>query len=373
MNMLDFRDGAKFKQLFKKAEPKLMQIRERLGRRLRFMEVCGTHSIAFSKTGVRDRLSPYVELISGPGCPVCVTDQSDIDQMIAFASESDVIVATFGDMIKVPGSRYSLEQKKSEGAQIHTVTSASQAVELARQHPHRKVVFLGVGFETTAPGIALSLKTAKQEKLHNYFVYSAHKLTPPALDTLLADDKHQLDGFVLPGHVSVIIGRKGWVHLEKKNVPAVIGGFDAIDLLMSVVKLAKQTELSTGSVLNLYPRVVKEEGNRIAQRILNECFEVSPALWRGFGQLENSGLTLHSAYADFDAAIHVECEKPVTKVIKGCRCGEVVKGKETPFDCKLFAKACTPAKPLGPCMVSSEGTCSTYYQYERNKEAVRLG
>ncbi|MEX2103870.1 MAG: hydrogenase formation protein HypD, partial [Bacilli bacterium] len=177
MNLMVYRDLAVFKQLFQQIEPDLIRIRERVGRKLRFMEVCGTHSVAFSKSGVRDLLSPYVNLISGPGCPVCVTDQSDIDQMIAYAGLNDVIVATFGDMMKVPGSRSNLEQEKSNGGDVRIVKSASQAVDLARQHPSRKIVFLGVGFETTAPGIALSLKKAKEEKLRNYYVYSAHKLT----------------------------------------------------------------------------------------------------------------------------------------------------------------------------------------------------
>lgn len=371
MNLMAYRDGAKFKQLFREIEPYLIRIREKIGRKLRFMEVCGTHSVALSKSGVRDLLSPYVDLISGPGCPVCVTDQSDIDQMIAYAGMDDVIVTTFGDMMKVPGSQSSLEREKTNGADVRIVTSASQAVDIARLHPSQKIVFLGVGFETTAPGIALSIKKAK-EQVRNYFVYSAHKLTPPALDILLMDDEHRLDGFLLPGHVSVIIGRRGWAHLEQLNVPAVIGGFDAIDLLMSIGILAKEMERPRRSVLNLYPRVVQEEGNVTAQGILAECFIVSSMTWRGFGQLEQSGLTIHPDYADLDATRNVRTKKPVTTVIKGCRCGEIVKGKESPFDCRLFAKACTPANPLGPCMVSSEGTCSTYYQYERKKEAVRL-
>lgn len=372
MNLMAYRDSVAFKQLFQQIEPHLVRTRERIGRKLRFMEVCGTHSVAFSKSGVRDLLSPYLDLVSGPGCPVCVTDQSDIDQMIAYAGLNDVIVSTFGDMMKVPGSRSNLEREKSNGSDVRIVKSASQAVDMARQHPSRKVVFLGVGFETTAPGIALSLKTAKKERLRNYFVYSAHKLTPPALGTLLMDNTHRLDGFVLPGHVSVIIGRRGWAHLEQLNVPAVIGGFDAIDLLIAIGVLVKEMERTRHSVLNFYPRVVQEEGNVTAQRILADCFMISSPMWRGFGRLEQSGLRIHQDYEDYDAACHVKTEKPVTTIIKGCRCGEIVKGKESPFDCKLFAKACTPANPLGPCMVSSEGTCSTYFQYERDKETVRL-
>jgi hydrogenase expression/formation protein HypD len=365
MNLQAFRDRTTFQQLYREIEPLLLRVREKVGRRIRLMEVCGTHSVAFSKSGVRDLLSPFVELISGPGCPVCVTDQRDIDHMVAFAGNREVIVATFGDMMKVPGSHSTLEREKSGGADVRIVTSVSQAVELAKQNPSRKVVFLGVGFETTAPGVALSLKQARQERVSNYFVYSAHKLTPPALKTLLKDTTHQLDGFVLPGHVSVIIGRKGWTFLEECHVPAVIGGFEPIDLLMSVAVILKEMETTQCRVLNLYPRVVKEDGNPKAQQILSECFQVSTMTWRGFGPIEQSGLTLNKGYSDYEAIKHVEViHTPWTKVIKGCRCGEIVKGKESPLDCKLFGKACTPSQPLGPCMVSSEGTCSTYYHYE---------
>ncbi|CAH8713063.1 hydrogenase formation protein HypD [Paenibacillus thiaminolyticus] len=372
MNLMAYRDRAAFQRLLQLIEPQLARARERTGRKIRFMEVCGTHSVAFSRSGVRDLLSPYVELVSGPGCPVCVTDQSDINQMIAYAGLKDVIVVTFGDMMKVPGSRSNLEREKSNGADVRVVKSASHAVDIARRHPSSKIVFLGVGFETTAPGIALSLKKAKEDRLQNFFVYSAHKLTPPALDVLLADHAHRLDGFVLPGHVSVIIGRKGWVHLEQQNVPAVIGGFDAMDLLLAIGALTREMSRTRRHVRNLYPRVVQEEGNLTAQRILTECFETASPVWRGFGPMEHSGLRIHPDYADLDAACRIQTDKPVTAVIKGCRCGEVVKGKETPLHCKLFAKACTPASPLGPCMVSSEGACSTYFQYERNKETVQI-
>ncbi|MDF2658752.1 MAG: hydrogenase formation HypD protein [Paenibacillus sp.] len=372
MKLDAYRDQARFQRLFNEVEPHLLRIREKAGRKFRIMEVCGTHSVAFSKTGVRDLLSPYVDLISGPGCPVCVTDQSDIDKMIAFAGARDVIVATYGDMMKVPGSRSTLEQKKSSGADVRVVTSASEAMELAKRHRAHKVVFLGVGFETTAPGVALSLQRAKAEQVSNYCVYSAHKLTPPALMTLLEDEEHRLDGFILPGHVSVIIGATGWDCLKPYNIPAVIGGFEPVDLLVSVAAVLKEMERPRRSVLNLYPRVVKAEGNRKAQSILQECFAVSPAVWRGFGRMEQSGLQLQDAYRSLDAATQIQASAaPAAKEIRGCRCGEIVKGKESPADCKLFGKACTPVRPLGPCMVSSEGTCSAYFHYEVSAVARR--
>jgi len=365
---MEYRDAVKSRELFRQIEPYLHRSCERVGRKLRFMEVCGTHSVSFSKTGVRDLLSPYVELISGPGCPVCVTDQRDIDQMIAYAGKKDVIVATFGDMLSVPGTRSTLERERAKGADVRIVNAASQAVRLAEGFPSRDVIFLGVGFETTAPGVALTLKEAESKGLRNYFVYSAHKRTPPALDSLLSDESHRLDGFILPGHVSVIIGLSGWSHLEERNVPAVIGGFDPMDLLLSIGILTRDLERERRMVRNLYPRVVTQGGNPAAQRLLSECFEVTDAPWRGFGSLQRSGYAIHRNYAAYDASIHIEAPVSMTTVIKGCRCGEIVKGKESPFDCKLFGKACTPVQPLGPCMVSSEGTCSTYFRYERTKQ-----
>lgn len=370
MNLLAYRNGPLFKRLFRKAEPLLKEKKEEMGRKLNFMEVCGTHTVAFSKTGVRDLLAPYINLISGPGCPVCVTDQSDIDQMIAYAKCDDVIVTTFGDMMKVPGTRSNLYQERAEGADIRIVHAPSHALEIAKENPDKRVVFLGVGFETTAPSIALTLKKAKEQEVENYFVYAAHKLTPPAVESLLQDDDHQLDGFVLPGHVSVIIGRHGWRGLEKFNVPAVISGFEPIDLLTSVVLLLKEMDKPSNVIQNNYPRNVREFGNGRAKKLLEEVFAIHSPLWRGFGKLPNSGLTINPDFEAFDARKNIFADKPKSRVVKGCRCGEIVKGKEGPFDCKLFATACTPENPLGPCMVSSEGTCSTYYQYERQKHSI---
>ncbi|MFD1291010.1 hydrogenase formation protein HypD [Laceyella putida] len=360
------------KKIFGKLVPLLVQKQQELGRKLRIMEVCGTHTLSFSKTGVRDLLSPYVELISGPGCPVCVTNQSDIDQMIAYAEKEDIIVTTFGDMMKVPGSRLNLYQERANGADVRVVHSPSEAVELAKKYSNKKIVFLGVGFETTAPSVAVSIKRASVERVNNYFVYSAHKLTPPALCALLEDSTHQLDGFLLPGHVSVIIGRKGWTVLEEKNVPAVIGGFEPVDLLTSIYLIANEMNEKKRLIRNNYPRFVREEGNVKAQNLLKEVFSVCSVKWRGFGTLPYSGMEMHANYQQFDAKKQFAIEPLKSRVIKGCRCGEIVKGKEKPFACKLFAKVCTPENPLGPCMVSSEGTCFTYYQYEQEKESVGM-
>lgn len=365
MNVMSFRDKEVFSKLYIKILPLLQEQRHRLGRKLRFMEVCGTHTVAFSRTGVRETLFDHVELVSGPGCPVCVTDQSDIDQMIACSKQKDTIVATFGDMMKVPGSTSNLYKERAEGADVRLVYSPSHAVELAKQHPTKQVIFLGVGFETTAPSIAVSIKKAATQHVDNYFVYSAHKLTPPALQALIVDSEHQLDGFLLPGHVSVIIGRRGWSLLESMNQPAVIGGFEPVDLMASIGMLALEMKKERRIVTNNYQRIVRENGNQKAQAILKEIFQVASVYWRGFGRLTDSGLEIKPEYRAFDAKFNLPMEQPQTKTIKGCRCGEIVKGKENPFQCPLFAKVCTPEKPVGPCMVSSEGTCSTYYQFER--------
>ncbi len=365
MNASAHRNRDLFAALQRKVMPELEEQVQRLGRRLRFMEVCGTHTVAFSRTGVRQLLEDQVELISGPGCPVCVTDQADIDRMIAYAMEPDTIVATFGDMMKVPGSASTLNRARADGADVRVVYSPSQAVEIARSTPSKRIVFLGVGFETTAPAIALSMKKAAQEGVRNYWVHSAHKLTPPALLALIRGQDHQLDGFLLPGHVSVIVGRRGWAPLEALNQPAVIGGFEPVDLLVAIGQLAREMKQPRRLVRNHYPRIVREEGNRLAQALLEEVFAPGPAVWRGFGALPESGLEIAPAYRSHDAAAAIPIKLPRTRTVRGCRCGEIVKGKESPLQCALFATVCTPENPLGPCMVSSEGACSAFYQFER--------
>lgn len=369
MNVLIYRDGKIFNQLRESIIPFLAQSLEKRGRKFRFMEVCGTHTVSFSKTGIRELLSPYIDLISGPGCPVCVTDQTDIDHMIAFAKKKDVIVATFGDMLKVPGSVSTLSSERENGADVRIVYSAAGAVDIARQNKDRNVVLLGIGFETTAPGVALAIQQADREKCNNFFVYCAHKLTPPAVREIIRDQDNEIDGFLLPGHVSVMIGRKGWGFLEGKQ-PAVIGGFEPIDLLTSIYELAKDAMEGDAKLINFYPRFVTEEGNKKALDILQATFQIAPAQWRGFGEIPDSGFVLSSFYSDYDASQMLSVQKPNTKIVKGCRCGEIVKGKEKPSKCKLFARVCTPDNPIGPCMVSSEGTCSTYYYFEKDSELV---
>lgn len=369
MDLQVYRDPRTSKELVEKLIPLLQEKQQQVGRKLRFMEVCGTHTVAISKSGIRDILSPYVDLTSGPGCPVCVTDQSDIDQMIGFAKNGDVIITTFGDMMKVPGSSSTLYEQRAQGADVRIVYSPSESIEIAKENPNKMVVFLGVGFETTTPSIAMSIQRAKAEGVRNYAVYSAHKITTVAVDVLMQDETANLDGFILPGNVSVIIGRQGWSFLEDYNFPSVIGGFEPLDILSSIYQLALEMDKEKRLVVNNYARVVKEEGNRKAQQLVSEVFTPDSMKWRGLGTIAGSGLEVSTSYEMFDAKKRVaQVEPVVTREIKGCQCGEILKGKRTPFECKLFARACTPERPIGPCMVSSEGSCSTYYKYERGKE-----
>lgn len=368
-SVMAYRDQVLFRELRESILPSIASWVEKRGKKFRFMEVCGTHTVSFTKTGIRELLAPYADLISGPGCPVCVTDQTHMDHMIAFAKEKDRIIATFGDMFKVPGSVSTLSKEKADGADVRIVYSAASAVDIALRNQEKRIVLLGIGFETTAPGIALAIQRAHREKCKNFYVYSAHKLTPPAVKEILRDPHHDIDGFLLPGHVSVMIGRRGWRFLEGIR-PAVISGFEPIDLLTAVYVLAHRTFIQQAEVINHYPRFVKENGNEKAWEILQTTFQMSNATWRGFGEIPESGLTLASAYSHFDASKMLPVQLPKAKKIKGCRCGEIVKGKESPSQCKLFAKVCTPENPVGPCMVSSEGTCSTTYHYEKEAEMV---
>jgi len=330
------------------------------------MEVCGTHTVALGRSGLRELLEDCLDLRSGPGCPVCVTAAEDIDYMILLARQPDVFVATFGDMLKVPGSYGSLEQSKAEGARIHVCYSPREAVELAKSYPDKIVIFLGIGFETTVPLVALALKEAMAAGLKNFVVYSAHKLVPPALSLLATDPELGLDGFILPGHVSAILGRQAFAFLaEKHHLPAAIAGFEPLDILGALMELILLILNGEPQVLNSYPRVVTEEGNLKAQEILQEVFYPCPANWRGLGSIPDSGLKLKKRYQDFDAQKRYPLEVKPSPPPPGCRCGDILKGLTLPTECPLFARRCTPATPVGPCMVSSEGSCAAYFRYSR--------
>ena len=327
---------------------------------LRFMEVCGTHTVSIFRAGIRQILPKNIELVSGPGCPVCVTDDEFIDKAIAYAKIPDVIIATFGDMLKVPGSHENLAEVQAGGANIRIIYSPMDCLEIAKKNPTKKIIFLAVGFETTAPTAAATILSAKKFGIKNLFFLSAQKLVPPALKMLLSDENVKVDGFLLPGHVAVVTGTKIFNFLE---IPSVVAGFEAEEILLAILNLLKQVDENRAEVENEYKSVVKAEGNISAQKILYEVYEEVDANWRGLGKISKSGLKVRENYSEFDAEkiFPVEVE-PVTKK-NACRCGEVLRGIIQPTECPLFGKNCQPFHAVGPCMVSVEGVCSAWYKY----------
>lgn len=331
-----------------------------------FMEVCGTHTVSISRFGIRSAVPKNIKLLSGPGCPVCVTSQEDIDKAIVLADKPGVIFTTFGDMMKVPGTKSSLARKKAEGADIRVCYSTREALQIAEQNPDKDVVFYGVGFETTAPTVAFAILEAKKRNIKNFYVFSAHKLVPPALRALLDSEELKLDGFILPGHVSVVIGLKAYQFLaDEYRMPGVVSGFEPIDVLQTIEMLIKQIKEGRAEIENQYRRTVTYEGNIYAQQAMEEVFEVCDAEWRGIGIIPESGLAINEKYAYFDASKKFEIEVGRSIEPPNCSCGDILRGVKIPFECKLFGKSCTPEHPVGPCMVSSEGACAAYYRYDQ--------
>ncbi|MFH1118639.1 MAG: hydrogenase formation protein HypD [Bacteroidota bacterium] len=330
------------------------------------MEVCGGHTWAIRKFGIPSLLPPNIKLLSGPGCPVCVTDRKYIDQAVAYSRLKDVIITTHGDLIKVPGSSSSLINEKSKGSDIRIVYSMLDALQIARENTSKKVIFLGIGFETTAPGTAVCVLNAAKDKLSNFFVYSSHKIMPPAMRALI-DEGVRIDGYIAPGHVSVITGSSMYEGIpEKYGIGCVIAGFEPTDILQSIYMLIQQVESNKFCVEIQYKRAVKPEGNTKAKEIMGQVFVVRDDWWRGLGTLENSGLGLNEKYSGFDAERMIQVEVEETKEILGCICGEILKGVKTPDQCKLFANACTTSDPVGACMVSQEGVCNAYYRFSNH-------
>ncbi len=328
------------------------------------MEVCGTHTMAIFKSGIRELLPPTIKLISGPGCPVCVTPQSYIDTAIMLSKRKDVIITTFGDMMRVPGSESSLQREKALGGNVKVVFSPLDAVRIAKENPQYNVVFLAIGFETTAPTVALSIEMAYKENIKNYSILSSIKTMPNTMKALVVDEEININGFICPGHVSTIIGEKPYGFLAKDyNIPAVIAGFETVDILMALYSLLEMLENGEYKVKNHYSRLVSYEGNKKAQEIINNVFETSDSNWRGIGKVEGTGLQLRNKYKDFNAVVKLDIVEAQEKPIKGCICGDIIKGKNNPLDCPYFAKTCTPINPIGACMVSEEGTCAAYYKY----------
>lgn len=359
------------------ARPFIERIRRKVaeaGRPLRLMEVCGTHTVAISRSGLRSLLAGAVDLVSGPGCPVCVTADSEIDRMLAYCDLPGALVCTYGDLLRVPGSRGSLADRRAAGADVRVVYSVMDAVAMARAAPGRHVIFLGIGFETTAPAAALALATAAEAGVDNFFVHSAHKLTPPAMRALLAEGGAQIDGFLCPGHVSTVLGEEGFAFLAAEyGLPAAIAGFEPLDMLLAVDYLV-DAALGRQPVrlANMYSRWVKRDGNPQARQVMAQTFEPCDAEWRGLGVIPGSGLALRAAYARFDATLAYPAVVPVPAPRKSCRCGQVLRGEIRPTGCGLFGKACVPEHPLGPCMVSSEGACAAYYRYDDERGPVEV-
>lgn len=340
-------------------------IRETLGEReINLMEVCGTHTVSIGRYGFRSILPAGLHLLSGPGCPVCVTANTDIDRAVALARVPGAIITTFGDMIRVPGSTSSLAAEKAAGADVRVVYSPLDAVELAEANPEREVIFMGVGFETTAPAIAACILEAAARELTNFSVFCVHKTTPAALRAIANDPKTAIDGFILPGHVSTITGLDPYRFLvDEFSIPGVVTGFEPVDVLEGIARLVELIVAGTPAIENAYRRGVANEGNVVAQRLVDQVFEPCDALWRGLGKLPASGLAIRDAYAHLDAARRFPIEVEPTREHTGCRCGDVLRGIIAPTDCPLFGVACTPENPVGPCMVSSEGSCAAYFRF----------
>jgi len=350
-------------KLVEKIAGKITRIADRLKREIKLMQVCGTHGMAILRYGIKELLPSWIKLISGPGCPVCVTPEEYIDRACAYAREG-FLITTFGDMMRVPGSNSSLARERSRGGKIKVVYSTREALDLARSCPGEKVVLLGIGFETTAPTVAASLFLAQKKKITNYMVLSGHKLIPPAMKALVEDGEVKIDGFLCPGHVSVITGSGVYDFLTKEfRIPCVVAGFEPVDILQGIYLLLSQICQNQAKVENEYGRAVTLQGNLKAKSLMEKVFTVEASEWRGLGIIKNSGLGIREEYSLHDVNRQYPLEVTSSPGKRGCRCGEILKGLIEPPDCPLFGDRCNPSRPLGPCMVSVEGTCNIYYRF----------
>lgn len=348
-------------QMLHRVRDTATRVTARLGRPVLLMEVCGTHTTVFSRTGLRGLLADLVELRSGPGCPVCVTSATDIEAMMALARLPGVILASFGDMVRVPGATGSLESARARGADVRIVYSPADALDLARANPGREIVFAGVGFETTAPMVAAVIMQARSQRLNNFSVYSLHKLVPPVMRALLESRDVPVDGFILPGHVCTVTGSRAFDFIGAEyGIPAVVTGFTLVDVLDALETLLNQVLINSASVTNSYRWVVRDAGNPRALEIMKNCFYPDEVSWRGLGNIPASGLAIREDLTNWDAGRKFAVEVPPVEEPPGCRCGDLLRGKITPPECKLFNRKCSPAHPVGPCMVSTEGACAAY-------------
>ncbi|MFB3894775.1 MAG: hydrogenase formation protein HypD [bacterium] len=360
----EYRDVALAKGIL----PQIEKYANQIGHKIQFMEVCGTHTVAIFKYGIRDLLPKNIRLLSGPGCPVCVTAPEDVDAAIELAKLENIILVSFGDMLRVPGSVSSLQEQKTDGKEVRIVYSCLDALQIAEQNPDKKIVFFAVGFETTSPTIAATIQVAEQKKIDNFYIYSAHKLIPPAMKVLLESGEVKINGFICPGHVSAIIGTQPYQFIiEQYGVPCVITGFEPLDILQSILMLLEQIAIKKAEVAIQYRRVVKPEGNPKAIKTLYQVFEPADSPWRGLGVIPDSGLQLTIPYQRYNITEVLPEIRPSSLIHRPtkCRCGEVLRGVIIPPDCALFRKKCTPENPIGPCMVSTEGTCAAYFKYQQ--------
>jgi len=347
----------------KKAQRVMESACDRLGRVINIMEVCGTHTVSIFRNGIRSTLPAGIKLLSGPGCPVCVTDQGYIDNVLQLAGRDDFIIATYGDMIRVPGNGGSLESCNGS-ENVRVVLSSEGALDLAKENPGKEVVFVAVGFETTAPATAVVVKEAYEQGVGNFSILSGHKLAVPAMEVILSAKNDKIDAFLCPGHVSAITGYGAFdTIVEEFGRPCVVAGFEALQIVEALAEICRQLIESKPAVKSMYAAVVTEKGNVIAQKIMAECFDVADGWWRGLGNIAKSTLKLNEKYSGFDAFKKFNIEEIPGKDITGCQCGQVLCGLIEPNECALFGKKCRPETPVGPCMVSSEGACSAWYKY----------
>lgn len=348
----------------KNVDSLVQQLHEQANIPIRIMESCGMQTMSTSRHGLRPLLPETLQLISGPNCPVCVTSGAHIDAFVSLSYDSGVRVMTFGDLYRVPGTYGSLAQAASLGAKVEIVYSPMDALERAKENPDELIVFLGVGFATTIPAVAVTIQAAKKQQIENFTVFSAHKRMIPALSHLFENDSLQIDGLLCPGHVSVILGAGAYQGLvDKFHVSCAVSGYEPVDILHSLIRIVRQHAVGIASVENCYKRVVSWEGNTEAQGVINEVFVPTDTTWRGLGLVPESGLAIKPEYAKYDAVERLGIVLPEVADHSICLCGEILKGKNVPPDCLLFGRACTPAAPVGPCMVSSEGSCAAYFRY----------
>jgi len=334
------------------------------GKVLSFMEVCGTHTMSVYRNGIHTLLPANIRLISGPGCPVCVTPSSLVDMALMLSEKPEAIITTFGDMMKVPGKTTSLSRQKAAGSDIRVVYSPLDALAIAKESPDKEIVFIGVGFETTAPAIGATIQSAASQKISNFSVLCAHKTMPQAMRTIVEAKEINLNGFLCPGHVSAITGASLFDFIPADyHLPCVVAGFEAGDILQGLVMLARQVIENKAAVEIQYTRCVSSQGNKKAQEVIAEVFEPCDTEWRGFGVIPGSGLKIRAAYSAWDAEAKFSLQVPESVPVPGCLCGEILRGVKTPADCPLFGTRCTPEDPVGACMVSNEGTCAAYFRY----------